>query len=346
MRKLRAKDKPSWMTRWVELRTWEGLILLGGLLLSGGCGTGEFYSTSPEGKKMFNTYQIQAIKDRATLALSSSDCQTALAYTSALYDSDDSDNDVRMLVSAAYGCYSGVNIFSALGKMMENASALSGAGFWGLLTGMYPSVKTDRIVEAAMFGMDAAMAALKTGQVLVPFDLINTTTKNPGSINILDRIDNANVFIFFLSMAVIGGTQNRWGAPNSAYLKTQNLPWTTAATMDGEGCAYASSILNFVDTIGGFANAVGGPVKDSLLQVQSLFQQGIYLACDLGCQNLPIGGGWVPSGCTVTTACASCPRGLRDRQRCTGQTDDQVSCAAAGIVNFINVSPAGWQTGI
>ncbi len=109
---------------------------------------------------MFNTYQIQAIKDRATLALSSSDCQTALAYTSALYDSDDSDNDVRMLVSAAYGCYSGVNIFSALGKMMENASALSGAGFWGLLTGMYPSVKTDRIVEAAMFGMDAAMAEL------------------------------------------------------------------------------------------------------------------------------------------------------------------------------------------
>ena len=98
----------------------------------------------------------------------------------------------------------------------------------------------------------ALMAAIKPGAAILTTSLINPTGFNPGSINVADRIDEANSYLVFTSMAAIGGIQNRFGNPfpSPSYRKGNPLPWTNASLVNSDGCAYASAIVNFVDSIG------------------------------------------------------------------------------------------------
>jgi len=147
-------------------------------------------------------------------------------------------------------------------------------------------------------------------------------------------------------MAAIGAYQARYGNPFPSGKKGNPLPWTTAATVDADGCAYASAILNMVDSMGALAQS-SSALNSSVSAIQSVFQTAIYQACDFGCQNtaVPIAG-WVASGCTVAGAPArAARRRFMTGPPVTGLASDLNSCAVAGIVNFINVAPAGWLDG-
>lgn len=290
----------------------------------------------------------QAIIDQANQALSNRECGGALSQILKLYESGNSDNDVRMITASAYACFAGVFFFKMVGDIGDNAGSLGGAGLWALMTKLFPSTTDDRVVESALYSMDALMAILRNDVVLTETNLFNKETYNPASAAASDRYGNSNAFLFFVSMAAIGGIQNRFGAPDSTtFAKTKDLKWETAATVDADGCAYASSIVNFIDALGGVASSVTGQLAKNLTTIQSAFETVIFAACDIGCKNTDVSAlftGWKQSGCTVVNAeCAKCPASLRNRKSCTGKTDDLPSCAAAGIVNFINHNPAGWK---
>jgi hypothetical protein len=340
---------------WVaKLRSSKGLALRWcavALVVLSGCAP-DPYTKSPEGKKLYSNYQKDVILERATNYLTFGDCQPALTSLFDLYDSDDTDNRVRMAMASTYGCFAGVNVLSVLGSLAENSSALSGGGIWSLFAKMFPSATGDKKPESVMLSMSALMAATKVGSVISTGDLINQSTRNPGSIYPPDRIDDANAYLFFISMAAIGVFQNRYGLPNSTdYKKTQALPWNTAAAVNADGAAYASSIVNFIDSLETMASlTTNTQLKNNITTIQTTFASVINAACAAGCksvtnleavalQALP---GWQDTGCVVPTPCSECPHLLRDPTRYASIATDEVSCAAAGIVNFINVAPVGW----
>jgi hypothetical protein len=194
--------------------------------------------------------------------------------------------------------------------------------------------------------MDALQSVLIPGQVIVPAYETNATTFNPGSTLVSDRTTDSNFYLFFMTLAAIGGLENRYGAPDASYNKTQNLPWTTAATVTDDGCEFASAIVNMVDALEASISNMTGGLATGAQNIETAFSATINLACHYGCTNtVPPIAGWQASGCTVTTDCSTCPLSLRDRTQCVFNTvpTDQTSCAAAGIVNMVNVSPVGWQ---
>ncbi len=298
---------------------------------------GADYSTqSSSGKK--------AILDAANVELTRKNCAQALQLLQPLYKSNQVDSEVRLVTASAYGCVAGIDLFQLISDLSANSSRLSGASFWALLAQLFPSTSADRVVESAYYGTQALLATWKPGTIVLPSSQINAATANVGSLVASDRTADANAYLVFMSWAAIGGIENRYGNPNpTTFAKGNSLSWTTAATVDATGCQYASSIVNFIDGLGEVIPTFTGTIRNNLQSIQSAFQTVIHAACDIGCTNAAPGGGWVQSGCTVTTACASCPLGLRNPSQCLGVASDQVSCAAAGVVNFINNSPLGWQ---
>ncbi len=285
-----------------------------------------------------------AIINDANIALSNNDCTTALAKMLPLYNSSSTDNYVRLITASAYGCGANIDFLNVLNAMIQNSSALGGSGFWSFLTQQFPSTVTDTRAESAYLGFDAVHSMLLSGIIVPSSYQVNTGTYNVGSTRYADRDSDANAYLTFLSIAAIGAMNNRYGSPNpTTYIKTVDLPWTTAATVDSNGCSYASAIVNMLDGLHATASAVGGAASTSLTTVLNAFDTVINAACDVGCQNIAVPT-WTQSGCTVTTACATCPTALRNRNSCQGIPADQVSCAAAGIVNFINKDlTAGWN---
>jgi hypothetical protein len=316
------------------------LFLLSGFFcLLQACGKPGYDGTTAQG-------QAAAI-DAVNIALSSKDCATAIAIIDPIYESANSNNDIRMARAAAYACVAGVNFFGLIGQIASNSSKLDGPEFWSLLTQLFPSstAPTDRVVEGAEGAADALMATLNAGLVLSPTNMFNALSFNPDSAAYPDRTVQSNLFLVFSSMAWIGGMNNRFGQPVDpvTFHKGSNLPWVTAdaAGMSTDGCAYAAAVVNFVDSLSGISGSFTGSTAANFTKIQNAFQDGIYLACDLGCQNIPFPGG-SQSGCNPTTSCESCPITLRNRGSCTGAVNDANSCAAAGIINFMNNPPTGW----
>jgi hypothetical protein len=107
--------------------------------------------------------------------------------------------------------------------------------------------------------------------------------------------------------------------------------------VDVNACTYAGAILTFFDSIGQvgatIGSSLGGSVGSNLTTAAVTFAALINSACDTGCQNCGL-----PAG-----TCSICPTELRYRNSCTGLATDKASCAAAGIVQFMDTSPLGWQ---
>jgi hypothetical protein len=293
----------------------------------------------------------QAVIDSVNQALDVGDCEGAVSRILPLLNSSSSDNEVRMIAASAYSCHAGLQFFSYLDSLTQEVDSLAGAPLWEFLARSFPSDASDpndRKVEGAVLAMDALMASLKSGIPILPISYINYPSYNPGSVLVNDRTTDANAYLVFVSMAAMGAFQSRFGAPFANGKKSQDLPWTTAAAVDADGCAYASSIVNFVDSLGALAE-ISSTLRTSVSAIQAAFQLGFDDACERGCQNNNPGGGWVPTGCTAATVCSACPVRLRDRTACTGLASDEVSCAAAGLVNFVNAKGTGailgWQDG-
>ncbi len=284
----------------------------------------------------------RAVFEATANSITNGDCYGAVTTIEPLYDSANTDNEARLTMASAYGCHANISLIPLSLEIANNTTRVGSGDFWGLLAELFPSTTSDRVPESGALASDALQAATIPGWPLVPSYLFNTTTYNPGSLLKGDRIADANFYLIFTSMATIGGLNNRYGAPDSSndYDQTTRLPWRTEALVDADGCMYAAAVMNLVDSLDATSNNVTGSLQTALQSISSTFAAGIENACDVGCRNIDpdAGGAWQASGCTDTTACASCPSALRNRDTCLAATD-QTRCAAAGIINFINDSP-------
>jgi hypothetical protein len=299
-----------------------------------------------------------AIIDQTNNYLTTGDCTDALITILPLYNSSNTDNQVRMLTASAYACEAGVNFFSVLTNMTTDANTLTGT-FWGYFAQLFPSTSADKVVESAGYGMDTLMTALIPGQVILPSDLLNTTSVNPASLNVNDRIGDSNIYMLMVSMAAIGGAESRYGNPNSTYHPQSNppLPFNDNVTkMTDEGCIYAAGILNFFDSIAPASAVLSSQVASVLAQIQTFsVAQYFDTACDYGCKGtvpsagqdlltLNPTGKWNATGCSIAAGCGGCPKNLRDDTQChPNVANDPGACAAAGLVNLVNASLAAWQ---
>jgi hypothetical protein len=315
------------------------LATLSFLLLFSGCG-----ASSPDASTELGKRQII---DQANKALTTLDCATALDLLLPVYNSNNTDNEIRMMTASAYACWANINYFKVMGDMAVNSSALS-SGFFAYASKLFPStIGADHVAEGSLLSQDALMATIKSGVPILPSGAINLGSYNEGSIYSYDRTDDSNLYLLFTSLAGIGSLQNRYGNPDANFHPQAKLPWTTPANVSTDGCGYAASVLNFVDAISAAQNILPSGLKNALSAVSSTLSAPIDLACDYGCTGGNPGiPGWVVSGCGFSSGCTTdrkCPKTLRDRNSCKAQTSDINSCAAAGLVNMVNVSPLGWQ---
>jgi hypothetical protein len=313
-----------------------------------------------------------AIKVRTRGYLDSRDCTNAIIAIEGLYNSGYADNEVRLLRASAHGCAAGIEDFTTFLLTLGTSNIVGGA-LWQTLSEMFyvsSADETARRISSSYNAIDALHASIRPGVYPLSIDYVNAGTENVGSVRIADRTDAANQYLTFVAMASIGNLQNYYGAPDTSYQQGQNLGatgsnpngWSVATAVrsstDPSGCSYAAAVLNMLDGISASANDLPESISESLLDIESQFSEALGQACMAGCAGS--GGGPVTvsgyamtprSGCAFAdpTDCQTqggrpCPRKLRDKMSCTGTITNESSCAAAGLVQFINEHPIlGWQ---
>ena len=281
-----------------------------------------FDINTPEGR--------EALMDQVRKHLTAGECVVAINLIEPLYDSQYSNSEVRLLRAAAHGCRAGIDFLPLLTQLV--GGSLTGSDFYKTLTRIFPSEEDDQKMESAWFATDALMATLKVGTVLDDLFKVNGTTRNPGSMRYWDRSTDSNMYIIFVGMAAMGTTQNRFGEPNSSYVKTVDLPWETHDEMDETGCAYAGSLVNLLDGIDGVIDGLGtSSFANTLRTIQSDLGGAITAACTDGCDDVFD----VDTLCdAATTTCSGCPLKIRNRNTCMSNT--VARCAAAGVVRAVN----------
>jgi hypothetical protein len=289
------------------------------------------------GTLLFNSACNEAVQkvgaiDAVNIALTTQDCGSALQQILPFYNSAASDNSVRMAMAATYGCYSGIRLLTVIDDLLNFSGEIGGSGFWEFLADEFPSITTpdDRKPQAAAAGIDATLATLKPGAFLVSSTTVNITTPNPGSLLAIDRIDDANAYLTFLAMALLGTMENRFSLPTSDNHQSQDLPWTTYDKTKGDGCNFASGLLNFYDGITFLKEAAPDNISAVYEKIQSFLGSALDQACSAGC-----------TFCNSSVSCTACPTSLRNRDSCTGESTDVNSCAASGLVLFVNASWLG-----
>jgi hypothetical protein len=196
------------------------------------------------------------------------------------------------------------------------------------------------------------------GQVILPSDMTNAGSNNPGSLNYSDRIGDSNIYMLFAAMSAMGGNESRYGNPSSSFHPQNSppLPFNDNVTkMTDQGCIYAAGLLNFFDSIGPASAVLSSSAATVLDEITALsVSQYFNTACDYGCKGtMPAGadilalnptGNWVATGCSIAAGCGGCPTSLRDYTQChPNVANDPGACAAAGLVNFVNASAVKWQ---
>ena len=305
------------------------------------CSAPNFDITTLQGRR--------AIINEVHKRLSSGLCDSAIDLIEPLYNSAYSDNEIRLVRASAHGCRAGINYFDLLNELLQNSGSLTvNGGLWTFLTEyFYNSTQTvleDRY-RSGWFGTDALMAILNSGVVIPTAYQINASTNNKGSILVEHRTNESNLYLIFISMAVVGATQGRYGDPDTTtYQKNADLSWISTSLMDTEGCAYSSGIVNMLDGINEASDFVGPMISSTLSEIGTAFTAAINQACDLGCQGLnPDLTASGDANCTFAAGeCTPCPNLLRYRFSCADTTTSyQSSCAASGVVRYINDDPLG-----
>ncbi len=288
--------------------------------------------------------------DAAQTALSTQDCSTAISIIKPVYESTNTDNAIRTMMASAYACEANVNVFRNLGDIVTNISTLAGVGFWSFLSTTFPSTLSDRASEGAQLAQDALHSIISPSAVILPTGLYNASTYNPAAYKPGDRLNDANAYLMFVSLAGIGALENRYGSPYANGKRGGTFPWAAAADVNGtgtatqaDGCAYASAIVNYVDALGTLSSLTSGSIATAFSTLNSAFQVAIYSACDHACT---LGG---------VASCPTCPEKLRSRTGCTGVATDPATVAALGIIRSLTnpgdvteaaiYSLIGWQLG-
>ena len=269
-------------------------------------------------------------------ALTVGDCNTAINLSTQLYNSQYSDNDIRMLYASSQGCNIGIQLPTLITEL-SSADFSSVDSIFKSLVRIFPSrTALDSRFQSAEYAQDALQAMLNPGAVIAASDTIYPGSYNPGSVWTRDRTDDSNDYLVFLSMAAIGTGLNRWGfnaSDNPAalgYAKTLSLPWTTWQTIQSDrttnGCGIASALLNMFDAITALS-ASGGSTAATLENITTEMEAGIDAAGALNCTN---------DGFSATD-CNNAVIRLRFRNSCL--ESEPIASVAAGIIQAIN---AGW----
>jgi len=308
---------------------------------SSGCGT-KISCGSKDGRAAL----VKAVDD----LLNKDFCSESVALVENFYNKEGCGTDeIRFSRASAYLCAANLKFLDWI--TLFDGVSLATASFFTLLTQLFPSVTTDSRSEAARNAMDSLFAIRKIGVITPTAYLVGAGSTHPMSLVSADRTTDSNVYSLMTSMGQIGFLQNRYGAPNPVtFNKTQALGrtasnvngWMLASQVDSNACTYAGSVLTMVDSmvtvvtdIG--TNFGGSTFGSSMDVVSAAYQAAFGLACDAGCS------GASGSGCTFPVGtCATCPITLRNPSSCTSQVTDVNSCAAAGLVWFINTQPGGW----
>ena len=326
----------------MSTRVLVSLVLIAQIALSS-CGAPSVDLNTALGKRFTIT--------QTNIDLSSFNCAAAYDQIYPLYNSRNTDNEVRMLMGSTYACFAGLNLYELVGDIVAGTAVLGAAGgMFALMTLEFPSTLTpgDKVVENASNGIMAAQSMIRSGVPVIAAHQINAGSFNVGSTLKEDRMDDGNSLIFFTSWAVVGGINGRYGVPNATGNPTVALnatyPWTLidGNTVDATACEYASALVNFADTLTDVIGSVSGPAAANLALLTN-YRDAIYSACDEGCQGTAAFG--TPTTCALS-ACATCPQALRKKSGCAtpAAVTDSASCAAAGIMNMVASHPIfGWQ---
>ncbi len=303
--------------------------------LCSACGTANYGCDSDSGRNA-----IVADVDRF---LSSQDCASALALIEQYYPQAGCGTDeIRLARASANACAANINFFQLITDL--GTVSLVGPAFWTSMTQLFPSTMTDQRVTGGQNSLDALFAIRLPGALTPPQYIINSTTPNPGSLIAAHRTQDSNLYGMLVSMSLVGALQNRYGAPDAAYHKTKKLGatvgnpngWELVTAVDVNACTYTGSILTLFDSIsqvgGTIGTALGATLGGALITAATTFSGLINNACDSGCQACGFAAG----------ACTPCPTELRNRNSCTGVATDKASCAATGIVQFVDTNPLGW----
>jgi len=297
------------------MHPWKGCLVFVSFLFLSACGTAD--------SKLETYYKVNKL-------LTEGKCSEAIALIDPIFNSKDSDNTGRLLRASAYGCKAGVDFFGNLTSLTSNTNAISAAQFWGFTAKTWPSyLTTDQKVESATIAMDTLHTVLKTSAAVSTANALFTGSNNPGSILATDREDDANLLMVFVSMALIGELNTRYGNPDALFNQTTNLPWTTAnaaTNTSSIGCAYGAALTNLFDAAEAVKNSISGSAATAFNSILAL-KPGLDAACNAGC--VVCGGG---------VACNACPTTLKNRQSCTTLTTDVNSCASAGLATSVNAS--------
>ncbi len=265
-----------------------------------------------------------ALIEQTQIQLDQENCAAAYQTLYPYYNSSSSTSALRLQMASVYGCYAGVKFFSLIASLVTHASALSSAGLWAYLAVSFPSVASpdDRIPLSSAYSIDALIATLKPGTLLVPAISANTTSFNPGSLLFEDRARDANSYLLLMSMSLMGSLLSRNGV-------NHQLPssWTAASGMKGDPCALVSGVMHFYDSLQALQQNSTGKFSEAFGQLEVYLGAGLDLACALGCQSV--------LGCNNSVTCSQCPVTLRDRTSCTGLDTDVNSCAGAGLIHFL-----------
>ncbi|MBN21560.1 MAG: hypothetical protein CL678_09765 [Bdellovibrionaceae bacterium] len=284
--------------------------------------------------------EVETLESRVNSLINIGDCQSAANLIEPYYQSQQSNNKIRRLRASAQGCLAGIEFFSLAFEMSSIGSSCNGVtctGLWSKIAELFDGYENITHLYAGWYTMDSCMAQLTLPSTLVPSsNLVSDGAYNSLSLDPDDRTQESNLYLFMGSMASIGSALNRNGNPNpdQDYAQRTDLPWTTAAAIEGslEGCATAGAILNMSDALSNFPSSVFGTALDGATEALETL---LTAACGQGC--LACG--------QVATNCIPCPTALRHRgTECDDGDDTNVAtdnvraCAAAGIIDFLNTN--------
>ena len=292
----------------------------------------------------------QAILAETHRLLTDNHCSDAINTIEPLYQSVYVTNDVRMARSAAFACGAGITDFLGLITTLPTKSFASvpnqGSYMFRTAAELFYSSSSTTLLARSSYGVEAVKALLSVinpSTYIFTSNLLYSGTNNPGSASATDRTDDSNIYMITTALAEMGALEARYGVPStSSWKKSQNLgangvnDWSLATRVNGDGCAMAASVLNLVDSSVAVLPKLSTSLSSSLSALSSLTPL-MDAACDAGCL------GTTGSGCAIAGGCSTCPTVLRDPGSCTGSSSNVASCAAAGLLYFINTNTTyGW----
>lgn len=269
--------------------------------------------------------------------LTNGNCGPAIEMATRLYKSSYVDNEIRMLYASAHACNIGIELYTLIDDI-TSADFTSQDAIFKTLVRLFPSkAETDSKLESAVYAQDGLHSMIVPGTVIGPSDSFAAGGLNTGSVLLRDRTDDANIYLTFTSMALVGSALNRHGYTAAqdpitfGYAQQQSLPWTSIALVKTDathqGCALASGLLNMLDGIEVLGQQAPGSVATSLNLITSTLTTATEAAAHFICD---------PS--FSVSVCNAAIQRLRYHDSCW--ESDPMAASAAGIIQMINL---GWN---